>query len=101
MTECCKNITLSRLFHVEHQFRMILNSSSHFVLKIHSVEKENIMRTFIQPVVVVNVSRETIKKIKLFFIYSLTQKTIKYKLFLMIYLKILINNIDKSNKGKT
>ena len=77
-----------------------MNCSS-FVLKIHSVEKENIMRTFIQPIVVVNVSRETIKKIKLFFIYSLTQKTIKYKLFLMIYLKILINNIDKSNKGKT
>ena len=77
-----------------------MNCSS-FVLKIHSVEKENIMRTFIQPIVVVNVSRETIKKIKLFFIYSLTQKTIEYKLFLMIYLKILINNIDKSNKGKT
>ena len=66
-----------------------MNCSS-FVLKIHSVEKENIMRTFIQPIVVVNVSRETIKKIKLFFIYSLTQKTIKYKLFLMINLKILI-----------
>lgn len=54
------------------------------------------MRTFIQPIVVVNVSRETIKKIKLFFIYSLTQKTIRYKLFLMIYLKILIINIGKS-----
>ena len=66
-----------------------MNCSS-FVLKIHSVEKENIMRTFIQPVVVVNVSREIIKKIKLFLFYSLTQKTIKYKLFLMINLKILI-----------
>ena len=72
-----------------------MNCSS-FVLKIHSVEKENIMRTFIQPIVVVNVSRETIKKIKLFFIHSLTQKTIRYKLFLMIYLKILIINIGKS-----
>ena len=77
-----------------------MNCSS-FVLKIYTVENQNKKRTFIQPVVVVNVSRETIKKIKLFFIYSLTQKTIEYKLFLMIYLKILINNIDKSNKGKT
>ena len=77
-----------------------MNCSS-FVLKIYTVENQNKKRTFIQPVVVVNVSRETIKKIKLFFIYSLTQKTIGYKLFLMIYLKILINNIDKSNKGKT
>ena len=75
---------------------MILINSSYFVLKIYTVENQNKKRTFIQPVVVVNVSRETIKKIKLFFIYSLTQKTIKYKLFLMIYLKILINNIDKS-----
>jgi hypothetical protein len=77
-----------------------MNCSS-FVLKIYTVENQNKKRTFIQPVVVVNVSRETIKKIKLFFVYSLTQKTIRYKLFLMIYLKILINNIDKSNKGKT
>ena len=66
-----------------------MNCSS-FVLKIYTVENQNKKRTFIQPVVVVNVSRETIKKIKLFFIYSLTQKTIKYKLFLMINLKILI-----------
>ena len=77
-----------------------MNCSS-FVLKIHSVEKENIMRTFIQPVVVVNVSRETIKKIKLFFIYSLTQKTIKYKLFLMINLKILIIILVNIIKVKT
>ena len=66
-----------------------MNCSS-FVLKIYTVENQNKKRTFIQPVVVVNVSRETIKKIKLFFIYSLTQKTIRYKLFLMINLKILI-----------
>ena len=63
---------------------------STFVLKIYTVENQNKKRTFIQPKVVINVSRETIKKIKLFFIYSLTQKTIKYKLFLMINLKILI-----------
>ena len=67
-----------------------MNCSS-FVLKIHSVEKENIMRTFIQPIVVVNVSRETIKKIKLFFIYSLTQKTFKYN----VIINDLFKNINK------
>ena len=72
-----------------------MNCSS-FVLKIHSVEKENIMRTFIQPIVVVNVSRETIKKIKLFLFYGLTVNKGCYKVFLMVYLKILIINIGKS-----
>ena len=73
---------------------MILINSSYFVLKIYTVEKENRTRTNI-----------AIYNHRLYFkvIHNvgLTQKTIKYKLFLMIYLKILINNIDKSNKGKT
>lgn len=49
------------------------------------------MRTFIQPLVVVNVSRETIKKIKLFLFYSLTLKTIKYK----VIFNDLFKNINK------
>lgn len=89
MTKCCKNITLSRLFHVEHQFRMILNSSSRFVLKIDTVEKENRTRT-----------NTAIYNYRLYFkvIHNirLTYKRLQYIVFLMIYLKILIINIGKS-----
>ena len=89
MTKCCKNITLSRLFHVEHQFRMILINSSTFVLKIDTVEKENRTRT-----------NTAIHNHRLYFkvIHNirLTYKRLQYIVFLMIYLKILIINIGKS-----
>ena len=89
MTKCCKNITLSRLFHVKHQFRMILINSSTFVLKIYSVEKENRTRT---KLVIYNPRLY----FKVIHNVGLTYKYLQYKVFLMIYLKILINNIDKS-----
>lgn len=89
MTKCCKNITLSRLFHVEHQFRMILNSSSRFVLKIDTVEKENRTRT-----------NTAINNYRLYFkvIHNirLTYKRLQYIVFLMIYLKLIIKINDKS-----
>jgi len=54
---------------------------STFVLKIYTVENQNKKRTFIQPKVVINVSRETIKKIKLFLFYGLTVNKGCYKVF--------------------
>jgi len=44
MTKCCINITLSRLFHVKHQFIMILISNQLQVVLGGGIKKANKIR---------------------------------------------------------